>query len=65
MFIKKLADPEFLKVWEAAKRGENTVINPEEEAADEGNESSKSFLARSNIERVGRGVGGGLGEPGS
>ena len=65
MFTKKLADPEYLKLREVAKRGESTVVDLEEVAADEGNESSKSFLARSNIKWVGRGVGGGLGEPGS
>lgn len=45
MFTKKPADPEFLKLREAAKRGESSAVDPEEEAANEGNESSKSFLA--------------------
>ena len=45
MFTKKLADPEFLKLREAAKRGESTAVDPEEKAADEENESSKASVS--------------------
>ena len=37
IFSKKLADPEFLKVREAFRRGESTAVGPDEGAADEGN----------------------------
>ena len=38
--MNKLADPEFLKVLDSISCGENTTIEPDEEDADDGGESS-------------------------